>query len=128
MEDAAEVARLVDRLRRSPDEYAVATPHPLAAGLTLLGGAPAPVSVRAWAAFDDRWPDPFSSGRGKIAIATAEGVLITRPMVEIFRYACLESIAAEIEGDDATREYLEELGDLSKREPRTLRADDELQP
>lgn len=101
-----DIHETIEAFRQLGDERA---PHPRASALVLPDGRPAPATVRAWAAFDDRWPDPLSANRGEIAIASPEGRLDARSMADVFRYVCLESIQSELEEDDETLEHLEEL-------------------
>lgn len=111
----ADIADVIDAFRRLDDER---KPHPKAAALVFPDGRPAPAAVRAWAAFDNRWPDPLSSERGEIAIASKDGLLAVKSMADVFRYVCLESIETELEGDDDTLEHLEELAaELAEQHP-----------
>jgi hypothetical protein len=106
------VARVIAHLRAHPEDYTEApAPHPRAARLTLPGGASAPAELRAWAAFDRRYPWYLSSRRSHQEIADARGKLLVEPMKKVLRHVCLDSIRDEIEGDDETIAYLEELSE-----------------
>jgi hypothetical protein len=118
MDDAATVQRIVEMLGQSAGKYPVARPHACAAGLVLPDGTGAPASVRAWASFDDHYPDSSARRRGAVAIAAADGVVVARSMNEIFRHVCVASIEAEIDGDDEARGYVEQLAaDLAAETP-----------
>ena len=62
-------------------------------------GTPAPAALR------DRATFPY----GGRPVAGADGVIRVQPMVDVLRYVCKDSIADELEGDDETLEYLDEL-------------------
>jgi hypothetical protein len=116
--DAKIVNEVVARLRKEQKLYPGAKPHPRAATLALPDGAPAPESVRAWAAFDERYPSPNSERRSEVAIAKARGEMIVKPMKAVFQYACVETVQEELEGDDEALKYVKELArDLTKRFP-----------
>jgi hypothetical protein len=97
---------LVVRLR---SETGAATPHSLADQLRLPDGGPAPEVLRVWTTFDNRYPTYLSCRRSEQAIADAKGVVIAQPMSSVLRWVCLDSIRDEIEDDDETVAYLEEL-------------------
>lgn len=118
--DAARlIARVVDLLQREPDGYASERePHPRAAALVLPDRTPAPASLRAWAAFDNRYPWYLSSRRSEQPIADDRGKVLAEPMRKLLRRVCLDSIRDELEGDDETIAYLKErIADFAEELP-----------
>lgn len=103
---------LIEELRREtlepPDHV---EPHPLAGVLRLPDGSLAPDAVRLWAAFDNRYPTYLSRRRSHQQIANDDGEVICSPMHAVLRWVCLESIRGELEDDDETIAYLQELVD-----------------
>lgn len=89
--------------------FGLAEPHPKAASLRMPDKTAAHDLLRAWAAFDARYPGPLAAQRGHQPIATAAGVVIAKPMKKLLRYVCYESIANEIAGDEETITYTKEL-------------------
>ncbi len=117
-ESAKRVEEIVSQLRNDPSTYPVAQPHPRAAALTMPDGSPAPECIRAWAAFDERYPAPYSAHRGEVPIADARGQLLVITMQAAFEWVCVDSIRAEIEDDEATLEHVEQLAvELAERFP-----------
>ncbi|MEO7331298.1 MAG: hypothetical protein ABI193_22165 [Minicystis sp.] len=106
-----DVAPIVALLRalRADGTQAQREPHPKAAGLLLPDRSPAPAVLRAWAAFDNRYPEPSAGRRGSLPIANAAGKVAAKPMKSILREVCIESIREELEGDRETLKYLREL-------------------
>jgi hypothetical protein len=101
---------LIARLRRDTHAYSTdVAPHPKAAELRLPDKSLAPASVRAWAAFDNRYPTYLSHRRSDVVIADAKGKVLAMPMKKILREVCTESIRDELDGDEETLSGLKEL-------------------
>jgi hypothetical protein len=88
------VVMLAARLDAKPALYPDHSPHPNARTLTMPDGTTAPDVIRAWAGFDVRYPWPQASKRSTQEIASAEGVVNSKPMNEVLDGA----LAKEHEG------------------------------
>jgi hypothetical protein len=107
----ADLLELVTRLRQTPAAYSSQRPaaHPKAASLVLPDGSRAPAALRAWAAFDNRYPSELSERRSDLVIADRKGVVKARPMKAILAFVCVDSIRDELEGDREGLAYVRNL-------------------
>ena len=96
---------LIAKLSTSP-LFAKRAPHPRAATLTLPDERLAPAALRAWAAFDGRYPSHLSSRRSDQPIADKAGIVRAKPMKAVLRAVCIDDVSDEI--DEETTEYLKE--------------------
>lgn len=104
------VRACVAKLTANPAAYGAApVPHPKASVLALPDGRPAHEALRAWAAFDERYPWPLTPRRGTQLIASPRGVVKAKPMKRVLMRVCFESIAEEIDGDDEAVDYAKGL-------------------
>lgn len=112
MADVIPQLKALVAILKSPDYQA----HPRAAELVLPDGTGAPEELRVWASLDRRYPTSLAARRSQEEIANDEGVVLAREMRDVLRDVCVEDVRAELEGDDATLEYLAELATQYARE------------
>jgi hypothetical protein len=106
---AVSVQAIVAVLRQHPEKCGPVTPHPGAAALSLPDGCAAPGGICEWAAFDNHLPLYLAAAPSELRIADDNGVVLAEPMGAVLREVCLDSIPDELDGDEETIAYLEEL-------------------